>query len=253
MAEGEVRMKTLVAVAADCQKGFFANLVSQVHAAGIDFMWKELVPFSWRKLILWELEVARMCPDTLIAFADAWDMLFLGTKNEFDEVLSAQPLLLHSEKVCWPDTRKKYVYPPSDSPWRYVNGTGPAGLGRHIADAIEFGMDRFPIIGEGTGVHDITVDNDQRFWTDIYLSGIGKLDTECRLSQSLVDLNTSDISVKSGRVRNNITGSSPLFIHANGAAAMQGYRHLMDILAGPAKFPCSTWTNAMSDGLRGEQ
>jgi hypothetical protein len=239
-------VKHLIAVAGDCQKGYFSSLVTQAHDAGIDLLWMELKPFSWRKLIMWERDVARQYPSNLIAFADAWDMLFLGTKGEFEDVIGAQPLLFHSEKVCWPDSRKAQFYPDTDSPWRYVNGTGPAGLGDAISAAIDYGMSHFPITNEYGGVSDATQDNDQRFWTDVYLSGVGKLDTDCRLSQSLVDLATGDLAVKDRRIVNKITGAKPLFLHANGAAAMQGYRHLMDMMSPSAAYPCLSITHALA-------
>ena len=221
----------IVATAADEKRGYYDALQAQVCRAGIDFIWQPIVPFSWRKLVLWELAIASSYPDALIAFCDSWDEVFLGSRREFETVLGAQPLLFNSEKLCWPHPEKAGLYPPCDTPWRYVNGTAPAGLGSSITDALEYGMDRFPIIGDGTGVHDITVDNDQRFWTDVYLAGTGKLDTECRLSQSLVMVEQGELAVKGGRLVNKITGSKPLFVHANGASAMLGQRGLMDILA----------------------
>ena len=221
----------IIATAADCQKGYYDTLKAQVCRAGIDFIWQPLVPFSWRKLLLWELSIACSYPNALIAFCDSWDELFLGSRREFEAVLSAQPLLFNSEKLCWPHPEKASLYPLCDTPWRYVNGTAPAGLGSAITDALEYGMDRFPIIGDGTGVLDISVDNDQRFWTDVYLSKIGKLDTECRLSQSLVMVGQGEFAVQNGRLVNKVTGSKPLFVHANGASAMLGQRGLMDILS----------------------
>ena len=221
----------IIATAATETKGYFDALQSQVHAAGIDFIYQQLKTFTWAGLVDWELALAKSFPDALIAFCDAWDMLFLGTRREFEDVVGAQPLLLHAEKACWPDSSKASLYPPADSPWRFVNGTGPAGTGAAIADAIEYGMAHFPITGDGHDVYDTSKDNDQRFWTDIYLAGIGKLDTECRLSQSLVMAANGDFAVKDERLVNKITGSRPLFVHANGASAMLGWKPLMDILS----------------------
>jgi hypothetical protein len=224
--------RILIASAADCQKGYFRSLTRQVHSAGIDFLWKQLVPFSWRRLLLWELEVAQAYPQTTIVFVDSWDMLFLGTRDELVEVLSDQSLLFHSEKVCWPHSYKANSYPAATSQWRFVNGTGPAGSADSISAAIEYGMSHFPLLGDGTGTFDVTIDNDQRFWTDVYLSGMGKLDTECRLSQSLVDAKNGDFTIRDGRLINNVTGTKPLFVHANGAQSMIGFRHMMDMLSG---------------------
>jgi len=220
----------LIATAADCQKGYYPDLQAQVIAAGIDFLYQPIVPFSWKKLIQWELDMARSYPNALIAFCDSWDMLYFGSRKEFEDVVGAQPLLLHAEKACWPHPEKAARYASFSSPWKYVNGTGPAGLGSAIAEAIEYGMAHFPITDDSADVHDLSKDNDQRFFTDLYLSGYGALDTQCRLSQSLVQAANGDFAVKDGRLMNKITGSQPLFVHANGASAMIGWKGLMDML-----------------------
>lgn len=222
----------LIATAADCTKGYYESLKEQVVAAGVDFIYQPIKPFSWRKLIQWELAVARTYPKALIAFCDTWDMLYFGSRKEFEAIVGAQPLLFHAEKLCWPHHEKAVEYPYCPTPWKYVNGTGPAGVGEKIAEAIEFGLAQFPIVGDAGDLHTTPPpDNDQRFYTDIYLSGFGDLDTKCRLSQSLVDVKTGELSVQDGRLVNKVTGSKPLFVHANGATTMLGQKGLMDVLS----------------------
>lgn len=222
----------LIATAADCTKGYYESLKEQVVAAGVDFIYQPINPFSWRKLIQWELAVARTYPKALIAFCDTWDMLYFGSRKEFESVVGAQPLLFHAEKRCWPDPSKFIEYPFCSTPWRYVNGTGPAGTGEAIAEAIEYGMENYPIIGDEDDLHTTPPpDNDQRFYTDLYLDGFGKLDITCKLSQSLVDTVTGEFAVKDGRLVNKVTGTRPLFVHANGATTMLGQKGLMDVLS----------------------
>lgn len=248
----------LIATAADCRKGYYNDLARQVEAAGIDFIYTEIKPFSWRKLIEWELALASAYPKALIAFCDTWDTLFLGSRKEFGQILSEQPLLFHSEKICWPHPEKAVRYPPCSYPWKFLNGVCPAGTGKNIAAAIEFGLENFPLKDDSANVADVTLDNDQRFWTNVYLASVktdaeadmleldntqrlwtdvylsgyeGTLDSECRLSQSLVKVENGELAVKSGRLVNKVTGSKPLFVHANGAYAMIGQKALMDLLA----------------------
>ena len=225
----------LIACAADSTKGFFEPLRDQVIAAGIDFIYQPIKPFSWRQLVLWEYAVAASYPKALIAFCDAWDMLYFGSRREFEEVVGAQPLLFHADRECWPDSRKAEATLSRQlvkdlSRWNYVNGTGPAGTGAAIAEAIQYGLEHFPILDDSADVHDTTKDNDQRFYTDVYLAGFGALDTQCRLSQSLVAIRGDEFRVTDGRLLNKITGTRPLFAHANGASAMIGCRGLMEIL-----------------------
>jgi hypothetical protein len=248
----------LIATAADCQKGYYPQLSQQIVAAGIDFIYQPIENFSWRKLIDWEYTLCRSYPDALIAFCDTWDTLFQGTRKEFGSVISAQPLLFHSEKFCWPHPEKAVHYPACPTPWRYVNGVCPSGLGRNIANAIEFGLDNFPLRDDSADVRDVTLDNDQRFWTDVYLASRktnaeadkleldntqrlwtdvylagyeGKLDSECRVSQSLVNVRNGELAVRGGRLHNKVTGTNPLFVHANGATTMMGQKTLMDMLS----------------------
>jgi len=226
----------LIACAADTRKGYYDSLQAQVIAAGIDFIFQEIKPFSWRKLVLWEYALAASYPNALIAFCDAWDMLYFGSRREFEDVVGAQPLLFHADPQCWPDSRKGELYPPDrplravNSRWKYVNGTGPAGTGAAIVKAIKYGLDNFPILDDSADVHDTSKDNDQRFYTDVYLAGYGDLDVTCKLSQSLVAVGSGELALRDGRLLNRVTGSRPLFAHANGASAMIGQKGLMDIL-----------------------
>lgn len=221
----------LIATAADSLKGYYPDLRDQVVASGVDFLYQPLEkPFSWRKLIDWEYALASAYPDALIAFCDTWDMLYFGSRVEFEAVVGTQSLLFHTDRQCWPHPEKAAIYPATSSPWCYVNGTGPAGKGSAIAEAIEWGMEHCPITDDYGGVMDTSRDNDQRFFTDIYLGGLGALDTDCRLSQSLVRVGQGELAVRGGRLVNKITGSRPLFVHANGASAMLGQKELMDML-----------------------
>lgn len=198
------------------------HLSKRLLESKISFHYQELRPFSWQALLDWELAFASQHSKEPLVFVDAWDFIFQGTRDGLEEVVTAQPLLFHSEKACWPHPEKAARYPKTNSPWKYVNGTGPAGSGEAIADALTDGFKRFPLDGPE--------DNDQRFWTDVYLSGAGKLDTEVRLSLSLVQLDITEVCFETERVRNAYHNVYPQFIHANGAAK-QHYKSLMDCYA----------------------
>jgi len=243
-------MRVIVATAADAQKGYLCALSHQVHEAFVDFLYYDMKPFSWKKMIDWKLQVASHYKDDLVIFVDAWDMLFLGTKQELVDKLAGRPITHFTEKLCWPDPEKCGLYPGISSPWRYVNGTGPAGLGKDIAAAIEEGNAHFPIKEyEVPARLDAKQDNDQRFWTDVYLSGVGELDSNCHVHQSLVMGQTGDFRIKDGRLYNKVTGSAPCFVHANGASAMIGFRHLMDLLSPNCPYPTMPFTAALAKSI----
>jgi hypothetical protein len=209
----------IVATAADCKKGFYSALERKLRQSGISLIFGDIRPFSWRKMILWEQEIAEAHSSELVVFVDAWDFLFLGSRDDLFEVVAPHTLLFHSDSCCWPQPQKMDDYPAATltQRWRYVNGTGPAGQGSIIADAISYGMARFPIVGDESSIF---ADNDQRFWTDVYLSGLGDVDVNCKLSQSMQGAESA-VVIEGSRVRNTITGSRPQFLHANGGSLMQ--------------------------------
>ena len=213
----------LIACAAECEGGYLAQLRRKAKAEGIDFLFHILKPFTWAGLVRWELEIAKSYPNERIVFVDAWDFLMLGTKAELETIVNTFDLLYHSDNVCWPEPHKADSYRVDrDTEFRYVNGTGPTGVGSVIAEAIEFGLDNFPVRGEESSIF---ADNDQRFWTDVFLSGRGEIDTECWLSASLNAVNPSEYRVFDKRlVMDN--GSMPVFAHLNGGTR-EGYIEIL--------------------------
>jgi hypothetical protein len=211
----------IVACAADKRQGYFWDLESQVGRAGLDFHFERLDPFTWAGMLEWERDFCRTTKHDKVVFVDAWDFLMLGTSAELGSLLSEQDVLFHSDAHCWPEPHKADLYPPSPHKYRYVNGTGPAGNPAAIADLIEFGQHAFPVRGRESSIF---ADNDQRFWTDVYLSDywVGKyvlgVDVDRRLSLSLNCTGREDFSIVGKRVITFPQGTSPVFLHANGAS-----------------------------------
>lgn len=222
----------IVACAADKRSGYFWDLEKAVHEVGLDFHYEKLAPFSWAGMLEWELDFCRNTPYKQVCFVDANDFLMLGSATELEALLSEQDVLLHSDAHCWPEPHKADFYPPSTSKYRYVNGTGPAGSTAAIADLIEYGQYAFPIRGRESSIF---ADNDQRFWTDIYLSNywVGKhyvsLDTECRLTLPLNCTGKDDFNIVGRRVITYPGGSMPIFLHANGASKITYVTELMGL------------------------
>ena len=211
----------IVACAADKREGYFWDLQAAVEEVGLEFHFEKMAPFSWARMVEWELDFCRTTPYEKVCFVDANDFLMLGSATELGELLQDQDVLLHSDAHCWPEPHKADLYPDAFSPYRYVNGTGPAGSVDAIADLIEFGQYAFPIRGRESSIF---ADNDQRFWTDIYLSDywIGKhvvtLDTSCKLALPLNCTSRADFDVVGRRVITYPGGVMPIFLHANGAS-----------------------------------
>ena len=215
----------LIACAADCKKGMYPDLRRQVEKAGMDFLFHELNPFSWSGMIQWEREVAYDHPSDIVCFVDAWDFLLQGTAQDIVAALGNNSLLFHSEAACWPEPHKADLYPTAPTRYRYVNGTGPCGYGSDIVEAIDYGRAHFPIRGRESSMF---ADCDQRFWTDVFLSGRGAIDYDCKLSVSLNAVQPDEFTVSERRLKLN-SGVTPAFIHFNGASK-NTYSGLVEML-----------------------
>jgi hypothetical protein len=182
-------------------------------------------PWSWERKVRWELEQVQADPDGLFVFVDAFDYLFMGTRDELEAVISAQPLLFSTDcgTAPYPDRDLAAAYDDHRrrlSPWCWLNGSGPAGRGSAIAEAIRWGLDHVafepPTKAWRRG------GTDQLWWTHVYLAGFGVLDQQCRLTQALYDVDhhgvwiTPHLGHKDGRITNLLTGTQPQFLHASG-------------------------------------
>ena len=172
-------------------------------------------PFKWENRVRWQLEMVRRNPSDHFVFTDAYDVLFVGTKNELLDAVFPHLLMFTTDRMNddgnpWPQPHIRKHYDErreATSPWRFLNGSGPVGHGYAIASAIEFGLGEWEFPENGT---------DQAFWTQVYLSGWGDLDQDCNISQALWNMKDGEFGVKDGRFLNLITGSKPQFIHATG-------------------------------------
>ena len=166
--------------------------------------------WSWRDKVEWELELTLQHSEDYFIFTDSYDFLCVGDVSRMYEVVKEREILLPCDRLCHPfnlikeyDNRRKAI-----SPWQFVCGSGPAGQGKYISKAIEWGLQRYGWVGRGA--------NDQSFWTFVYLyGGFGELDQQCKLSCHLYDAQEGDLRVnKDKTVTNMITGEDPQFLHA---------------------------------------
>lgn len=201
--------------------GYLPLLEWQLKQADIDQ--KHIVDpeFSWRRRVLHTRDVARQYPEELLLFPDAWDTVMLGTRDEIYELGLDGEVMVAGAKNCWPDDRiMDYAAKQNGitSPWRYVNSNPLFGLGKDIADAIDWGWERFPLMDDTKEITPKSGEVDERFWTSLYLDSPCPvaIDTDCRLSQSFISTIPGELREKDGRIHNEITGSKPVFLHLNG-------------------------------------
>jgi len=133
-------------------------------------------------------------------YTDAWDTFVLRNS---EGLIVPDGLFISAEKACYPHTDKASLYPENKSLWKYVNGGGWAGDIQTFIDVYE--------------AHPPTNElNDQVWLTDIFLKGIGQLDYNCDLFQTMAFYNESEITLYDGLLTNRITNTIPYFIHGNG-------------------------------------
>jgi hypothetical protein len=166
--------------------------------------------WDWGVWLDWQMEKCADNPDTNLVFVDAYDTLFVGDADELDDIVSRKPLVHSSNKSCWPMPGREKWYPKVPGPWKFLNSCGPAGTGSAIKTALSYGMSMFPY-----PMPDLSRDNDQRFWTDVYLSGYGELDWKCEIWQDLYMLRDDELATKDGRLLNQVHMTWPQFIHAS--------------------------------------
>jgi hypothetical protein len=215
-------MRDIVACCYSHRNHYLPILEEQASARGFGLVSEE-IQFSWSNMVLWTLDVCRRFPHDLLFFVGAWDTVCVGDVDELRDLDLQSCITLTGDINCWPDKSKESDFdkkvPGVRSPWRYVN-TGPlTGLGANIGDAIDWGWERFPVQpGELYGG-----DNDQRFWTDLYLQSPFDImiDYECRVGQTLQGKHPGMLYIEKkvggrGRVRNDLNDTYPVFVHANG-------------------------------------
>lgn len=209
------------------KSGLQETLEAQLAAQGIEYLPVVEPSFSWKSRALRTLEVAKAHPDRLLLFLDAWDTIMLGTKAELMNLGLERGITFAASRLCWPDEKRYVDYNNRQafqlmSPWRYLNSNPMTGLGSSIASAMEYGWQRWPIVGDSADTRVADGDVCERFYTHLYLDTDFdiSLDTECRVSQIFLCSTPGDLAVANRRIYNTRTHSWPIFLHANGGVSV---------------------------------
>lgn len=139
-------------------------------------------------------------------FVDAYDVIALGTPDEFEEKLTTpDDMVLTLEKACWPDGSLAGEYPEAPYEWKYINSGTYYSPSKLFIDLIE----------EFTPEYS---SDDQLWLTKAYLrSNKGKtMDYNCRLFQAYSFIADDDFAYENNRLVNLKTNNTPVFVHGNG-------------------------------------
>lgn len=157
----------------------------------------------------------------VIAFCDGYDVVVMDNPENIERRFLEQDcdILVNAEKALWtPDLeslRGQYDYEPQHvGNWLYLNSGVYIGYAGKIANMLAIMLYMFEKKTE-------TAD-DQAAMNLVYLSGKLniKLDTACAVMQCYSFIGDMDFVYEPSKVINNITGSTPAFIHGNGKTDM---------------------------------
>lgn len=195
-------------------------LIQSLEKNGFDF---EVIQTVWRGFGTKLIEVYNYLKENpevdRFIFCDAFDVVCLGTQNEFEEKLGewSDKIVLSAEKNCWPQPDLERWYEPIDKEkWSFVN----SGLYYSPTDKFIELMDRH--MPEPSA-------DDQLYMTTMFLfeSNDMILDRECKLFQSYSFIKEGEFSYSNGRLHNEITNESAIWVHGNGKTDMTKVRELL--------------------------
>lgn len=177
------------------------------------------------KLLQQAIESGTIKPG-MILFCDAFDVIFASPLE--DIVGNADPSVItwNAEKNCFPNANLAGDHPICDSPFRYLNsGMSVGHTDLFLASLLEMKameIEEDHRMPDGSMWHA----NDQDNWMVQFLKGAVpmKLDTECKLFQTMCGVSPEDLEFTEDHIRNTVTGSIPKSFHFNGPAKTAGLR-----------------------------
>jgi len=197
--------------------GLLAQFEEQLATAGVEFITEvtgQTPPNSGvgslgSKIDFMRVMAHRFKDYQRLAFIDAWDMLFYGTKEELLSKIPADGVLFAAERNCWPDAYLADHY-KGDTPWRFFNGGATFGSPQAI-------------LAWCTAVEELPIYNqnfiDQQLLNLLLLneSPLALIDRQTELVYCAVK-EKGELQFKDSRPWNSLTGTFPNFIHFNGGS-----------------------------------
>lgn len=146
------------------------------------------------------------CEDELFCYADSWDTFCQRPLN-----VPKDYLLWSTEKACFPHHDLAPLFPETNSRWKYLNNGIYCGPTKLIQEYYK----RYQLYDVH---HRNGQDANMRAFLQAHKEGFPiKLDQGCEELQSIAFLDYDDFVIENGMVKNNILGTIPAVIHANGS------------------------------------
>jgi len=180
-------------------------------------------------------------PDDVVMIFDALDVVFQGGEEELMQNYLSMEQRTGREMVYNADTQcsspRQAEYPPSDTPWRYLNGGVVTGRSRALRQLFRDKLPDIILDAEGRPMRN------QNWHTNFYLDHqeLVMIDTKCELTQVIMRLDSLFVSeqeseakhlpggdamdLSGGRVHNRMTNTTPLVLHFPGPGHWPEFMH----------------------------
>jgi hypothetical protein len=144
-------------------------------------------------------------------YLDAYDNYCIASPHEFKFKKKVYPIIISSEKGCYPDTHKMGMFPVVNHEWKFLNSGQIYGNKEHFISVYNSNPPRFE-------------DDDQRWYTDRFLNMRSTIGLDyCNIFQSVAFEVEGDFTLTYNRLYNNKTHTFPMFIHGNGKTDMSKF------------------------------
>jgi len=144
-------------------------------------------------------------------YLDAYDNYCIASPHEFKFKKKDYPMILSSEKGCYPDTHKMGMFPVVNHEWKFLNSGQIYGTKEHFINVYNSNPPRFE-------------DDDQRWYTERFLAMRESIGLDyCNIFQSVAFEVEGDFTLTYNRLYNNKTHTFPMFIHGNGKTDMSKF------------------------------
>jgi len=144
-------------------------------------------------------------------YLDAYDNYCIASPHEFKFKKKDYPMILSSEKGCYPDTHKMGMFPVVNHEWKFLNSGQIYGTKEHFINIYNSNPPRYE-------------DDDQRWYTERFLAMPDTIGLDyCNIFQSVAFEVEGDFTLTYNRLYNNKTHTFPMFIHGNGKTDMSKF------------------------------
>lgn len=182
-------------------------------------------PGNGLKLILIDEFLKTVHKNDIVLFVDAYDVLILADEKTILKKFYAKntPVIVSAETFCYPLLLRDEEFPPSPTPFRFINTGSIMGYVRDLKQILRDMKPLIPNIDDQGQVAEFFLKNKHRFFLDYH--------ADLFLTLHNVSKDSLKVNKKARKVKCLLTGSTPLLVHGNGNGK-DLYNELYQVLFG---------------------